>query len=395
MILAGTSFSTQQPVINLGSVAQAEGDRIRLGKVISMGLVTDLFSSLIALAIAFTEIEFFFAAIGLADRDLAAARIMAATLIFTGYPASNGIFRLFNRFGLLSLIQTLCAAGLLVASAALYIAHAPFDAFVLAWAGYFIVNYQLQLWVSLILVRRAAIPLQLKRRIFAGSDGRTFVQYCWSTWGTSSIDTLRSNGDSLLVGAVVSVEAAGIYNVARQLAGVLRKFGTVYSATVFPEVTMLSAQDNIEGARRLKTRMMSATFLMGLAAVAAAAIFGQIVIHFLFGARFEAGYVPLILLTAAAGAQLVSHTPSMYVQVYVGPKRLLFVYLAAIAAFALAAIPLTFALSITGTAIAQLVFGLALVVLCQLALRDTPAWGGWRKEGCHFPRESIRARRKK
>ena len=395
MVAISTSFFTQQPVIKLGSLAQAEGDKSRLGKIISMGLLTDLFSSLIALAIALTAIEFFSGAIGLADRDLAAARIMAATLIFTGYPTSNGIFRLFNRFGLLSLIQTLCAAGLLIASAALYIGHSSFDEFVLAWAGYFILNYQLQLWVSLYLVRRAAIPLQVKRRMFSGGDGRTFIQYCWSTWATSSVDTLRSSGDSLLVGAVVSVEAAGIYNVARQLAGVLRKFGTVYSATIFPEVSMLSAQDNVEGARRLKTRMMSATFLMGVAAVVGVVFFGHIVIQILFGARFEDGYVPLIFLTAAAAAQLVSQTPSMYVQVYAGPKRLLFVYVTAIVAFSVAAIPLTFVLSITGTAVAQLVFGLALVILCQFALRDTPVSGGWGKQGFDSRPELIRTRRKK
>jgi hypothetical protein len=80
--------------------------------------------------------------------------------------------------------------------------------------------------------------------------------------------------------------------------------------------------------------------------------------------------------------------------VYVGPKRLLFVYVAAIAAFALAAIPLTFALSITGTAIAQLVFGLALVLLCQFALRRTPVSGGGGKTALDFRQAFSRVRRK-
>jgi O-antigen/teichoic acid export membrane protein len=394
MVAIATSFYTQQPIIKLGALARAEGDKDRLGKIISMGLLTDLFSSLTAFAIALAAIELFSGAVGLADQDLAAARIMAATLIFNGYPTSNGIFRLFHKFGVLSLIQTLCAAGLLIASVILFFLEAPFEDFVLAWAGYIILNYQLQLWISLYLVRRASIPLPLKGWMFSGGDGRAFIQYCWSTWATSSVDTLRSNGDSLLVGAVVSVEAAGVYNVARQLAGVLRKFGTVYTSTVFPEVSMLSAQGNVEAARHLKTRMMLASSLVGAAAVAGVVVLGHLLIHFLFGARFAEGYVPLILLTAAAAAQFVSHTPSMYVQVYVGPKRLLLVYLAAVGIFILAAVPLTFALSITGTAMAQLVFALALVLLCQFSLHRTPLSGGIDKTSPHSRQSFTRTRRK-
>jgi O-antigen/teichoic acid export membrane protein len=92
----------------------------------------------------------------------------------------------------------------------------------------------------------------------------------------------------------------------------------------------------------------------------------------LFGSHFEAAFVPLVILTAAAAAQLISHTLSMYVQVYAGPEKLFFAYVAALAVFLAAVLPLTSAWSLAGTAIAQLLFTLALIGCCHLALRSAP-----------------------
>jgi hypothetical protein len=49
------------------------------------------------------------------------------------------------------------------------------------------------------------------------------------------------------------------------------------------------------------------------------------------------------------------------------------VYLLAIGIFLIAAFPLTSTLSISGTALAQLLFSLALIYFCHLALRRTDA----------------------
>jgi O-antigen/teichoic acid export membrane protein len=377
MLRALMSPSTQQPVIKLGSAAKTQGNTAELGRILWLGLVLDLAASLLALGVSLLLIYWFGAALGLPQGQLQSAHIFAGSLLFIGYSSANGIFRLFNRFGLLSLIQTIAAAGLFVASGALFLADAPLEAFVWTWAIYLAANSQLQLWAALYLARRERVPLRFGRGLFSGPDSRTFLHYCWSTCAVSSADTLRTNGDTLLVGAVVSVEAAGLYNVAKQLAGVLRKLTAVYDSVVFPEIAMLSAKRDWEGAKRLKARMIRAGLAVAAAAAAGAALLGPLLIDLLFGARFAAAYLPFVILTAAAGAQLAGHTPGMYVQIYRGPGRLLMLHVLAVAAFALAALPLTFALGMIGTAAAQLVFGTALLVLCERALRrtfDASAW---------------------
>jgi O-antigen/teichoic acid export membrane protein len=370
MLRALAGFGTQQPVIKLGSDAQVADDRRRLGEVISMGLAVDVITAVATFGIAAFFIEISRKTIGLADQDVGSAWMLAVSLLFAGYPASNGIFRLYDRFGLLSLIQTLSAVGLVAGYAVLYAIAPTLQAFVAVWAVYFGLSSVIQLWISLELLRRDHVPLRFRWNMFSNADGRTLLHYCWSTWGTSTADTIRTNGDSLLVGAIVSVEAAGIYNVARQLAGIIRKLNVVYMSTVFPEIARLGSRKDVDGARKLNRRMLWLGLLVAIASVGLALIFGKFIVQLLFGARFGSAYLPFVILTAAAVAQLISITPSMCVQVYRGPRLLLLLIVVATLVFAVTAVPLTYLFSISGTAVAQLIFGVALILLCNWSLRD-------------------------
>jgi O-antigen/teichoic acid export membrane protein len=382
MLRALTGFGTQQPVIKLGSDAQAAADKGRLGEIVSMGLVVDALTAVATFAIAALFIELSRKTIGLADQDVGSAWILAVSLLFAGYPASNGIFRLYDRFGLLSLVQTLSAVGLVAGYAVLYATAPTLQAFVAVWAVYFGLSSLIQLWISLELLRRDQVPLRFRWKLFSTADGRTLLHYCWSTWGTSTTETFRTNGDSLLVGAIISVEAAGIYNVARQLAGIIRKLNVVYMSTVFPEIARLASQRDIGGARKLNRRMLLLGLGVAMASIVLALIFGKLIVQWLFGARFGPAYIPFVILTAAAVAQLISVTPSMCVQIYRGPRLLLALMLMATVIFAVTAVPLTFLLSINGTATAQVIFGIVLILLCNFALRrmDASQLSGSEKE---------------
>ena len=367
------SFSTQQPVIKLGSQALADGDNARLGRIIGLGLLFDGFAAVVATLAAFAILAFGHGWIGIGRDQFGIAAAFAGSLLFTGYLTSNGIFRLLDRFGLLSLIQAGCAAAVFIATAYLWASGARFEAYCWTWAIFYALNGLASLVVGLYLARRAGIPIGFSLRRNERGEIRTFLAYCWTTWGVATVEAARSNGDSLLVGAVVSVESAGIYNVAKQLAGILRKLNTVYASAAFPEISALSAHGEDRNAARVQRRMLWLGGAIGATALVAALIFGRAVLSLLFGPHFEAAWLPLVILTGAAAAQLISHTLSMYIQVYVGPEKLFRVYVLAMAVFLVVVFPLTSALSITGTALAQLMFSLALIYFCHLALRRTNA----------------------
>src|SRR5215207_6911914 len=58
MVANLVSFSTQQPIIKLGSSALADGDMPRLGRIIGLGLLLDVLAALVATAAAFLFLTF-------------------------------------------------------------------------------------------------------------------------------------------------------------------------------------------------------------------------------------------------------------------------------------------------------------------------------------------------
>jgi O-antigen/teichoic acid export membrane protein len=372
MVATLMSFSTQQPVIKLGSSALAEGDMARLGRLIGLGLLLDLSAATVATIGAFAFLAVGRGWIGIGEDQLPIAEAFAASLLFSGYLTSNGIMRLLDRFGLLSLIQAGGAALVLLATFILYRGNAPFEAYCWTWALFYALNAQLPLWTGLVLARRAGIPIAFSGRAMHRDEIAIFFSYCWTTWGVATVEALRSNGDSLMVGALVSVEGAGLYNVAKQLAGVLRKFNTVYASAAFPEISAMFAHGEKGSADHVRRRMLWLGGLIGAVALVAALLLGRPVLGMLFGPRFEAAWLPLVILTAAAAAQMISHTFSMYVQVYAGPQRLFYAYMLAMTLFVLAVLPLTLAAALPGAALAQLLFSLALIFFCRRMLQSTP-----------------------
>ena len=365
------SFGTQQPVIQLGAAALADHDEARLGQVIGLCLGLDLVAAVAATILAFLVIFLAGGWIGLRSSDTAWACIFAAGLLFTGYLTSNGIFRLLNRFDLLSLIQAGSGAAILAVAIWFWYVGADFETYVWAWAGFMALSTQVQLWTSLWLIRRSGVAISFRFRRTGPDDTRKVMEFCWSTWGNAAIDAVRVHGDSLLVGLFVGIEAAGVYAVAKQLTGIVRKATDIYASAAYPEVAMLAAERDFDGARSLRNWMIVAGAVVGLLGLAATAVVGRPLLGFVFGPVFTTGYGALVLLIAAAGLQLISHPLAVFVQVFLSPARLFAIYASALLLYALAAPFGIFWLGITGAAFGQLIFTAAVIALSTVALRRT------------------------
>lgn len=381
MVRGALSFLTQQPIMKIGAEALADGDTVRLGGAIGMCLLVDLGGALGAALLAICAVFGAGEVLSLTGQEAKYALVFAAALPFTGYLSANGIFRLTDRFDLLGVLQAGSAFGILVVSGVLYGASASFEAYVWGWAGYLAVAGQVQLWAALRLIAKRGVKVNLQWQRVDPEDARTIRNYSFSSWGTVLVETVRTNGDSLLVGAIVGVVGAGIYNVAKQVAGILRKGTDIYASAAFPEVALLAAQRDTIAARLLLRRMLIAGAAAGLIGVLAMTLAGKSILHYGFGAQFVTGYGALLVLVAAAGLQLVSHTLAVFVQVYVSPGRLFAIYLGGVAAYLLVT-PLAAArFGITGGALGQMGFSGTVIACAAIALRGIFWKGGARHRG--------------
>ena len=107
----------------------------------------------------------------------------------------------------------------------------------------------------------------------------------------------------LLVGVIGGAALAGIYRVAAQLGEGLLKLAQALLRGTYPELV----RDPV-AARDLAGRIARIAIATGLAAVVLAVLAGRWLIGVIAGDEFQAAYLPMILLSAAAAIELVGAT---------------------------------------------------------------------------------------
>jgi O-antigen/teichoic acid export membrane protein len=104
----------------------------------------------------------------------------------------------------------------------------------------------------------------------------------------------------LLVGALGSPAIAGIYRVAMQVGEGLLKLAQALLKATYPELVR-----SPEAAREIAGRIIRIAIITGIASILLALFAGRWLIGFIAGNDFLSAYTPMILLAAAAAAELV------------------------------------------------------------------------------------------
>jgi O-antigen/teichoic acid export membrane protein len=375
LLIAGVlSFSTQQAVIKLGILSIEAGDKRRFEVIVGMGFLADVIAAAAAAGVAFLSIIAVPLLVALPPAWMDAAFIVALSLLLQGYRTSEGICRIFDRFSLLAWLQFASAALTLAFAAILWLKQAPIAFYGLFVALTVCLPSILQLAAAGIILHLRGYRPRLALDSVRDEDRREFIAYCWTTSLMGTADAVRQNGDAPLVGILVSVEAAGIYNVARQVAGVIRKASAIHASVLFPELISFAARGLLAQARRVLRQALVIISLLGAALVLAAASFGTWALSIVFGSGFAAGGPPLVLLCMAAALQVVSATYSMYVQAYVGPAEVLRAYVPSLLVFLLVIGPAIAYFGLLGAGLAQMAFFAVLAWACRARLYQHPLW---------------------
>jgi O-antigen/teichoic acid export membrane protein len=256
-----------------------------------------------------------------------------------------------------------------------YLLQAPLSWYLVAYAIVYAVTVQVQVALAVWTLRNHGAPVDLRpSALHVAGLGREFFSYAWTTNLTGVINSVRVNGEPLLLGALFGTATVGVYNVVRQVAGAFNKLATAGSSAIFPEVAELASRREFGPARRLLNRLALLGFLFGVAGIVAMAILGRPVLRIAFGPEFVAGYVALLIMGVAGALTLSSASFGGFVQAFVSPLRLLQVYGIAFCVYGVTAPLLIYNLGLNGAPLGQAVFALALWAGCWVALlRVLPA----------------------
>lgn len=234
-------FQSWQAVLQFGAAPLAENRRADFQRVVRFGLVLDLISAGVGVAIGVLGALLLGPQLGLPHDMKGAAALYALTIVVLAPASQIGLLRLFDRFALLSIQAAISSLVRLVGGAIGLAIDAPIPFFLAFWAAGSVAGF---LYVSV------AAWLDLRRRgllsgfpwrgpLTAGMPGAW--RFAWATNASSTLDVAFTHVATLAVGAVVGATEAGLWRVARQIADALAKPARLLIPALYPELAKLRA----------------------------------------------------------------------------------------------------------------------------------------------------------
>ncbi len=295
-------FQSWQTIVRYGAAALQEDDHARLQRTIGFALRLDLIAALTGLAVIWIAAGPAATLFGLNDDVARTAALYGCVIVFvTTNFVPIGLLRLLDRFDLLA-AQTQVSAGVrLTGAVVLLVFQGDLNDFLMLWFVSVVAGsaaYHGLAWSTL---ARSGLAGGLAARLCRpGRAEPGLWRFVLHTNVAGTLAMLQTRVGLLAVGWLLGPAAAGLYQVARQIADVLVKSNSkLLTPAIYPELARLSAPRQAEG-RRLMVRRN------GLLAAAAAAcvfallaLFGRDLIAIAFSASYLDAYTTMLWLALA------------------------------------------------------------------------------------------------
>ncbi|KQM20386.1 lipopolysaccharide biosynthesis protein [Novosphingobium sp. Leaf2] len=295
---AVVKFQTWQFIVRYGAPAFERGDIAGLRDVTGFAFGLDLASGLLGMAGGLLLLPWAAEWFGIGAENLHLA-MLYCTLIPTMTAATpTGILRVLDRFDQIALQQLVTPLLRAMGAAISYIAGLGFIGFVLTW---FIADLagDLCLWVmSIRELRRRNIRGALRPGLFAPAKRLSRAWgFVWTTNIAHSIWAAWGPVSNLLVGALLSPAAAGLFKIAATFFDSASKPAELMSRSFYPEIMRLDPSSRHPWQLAVRSALISGG--MALVMLLVVSIGGEPVIQLVFGKRYVAAFDLLQLMTAS------------------------------------------------------------------------------------------------
>ncbi|WP_340587910.1 lipopolysaccharide biosynthesis protein [Erythrobacter alti] len=360
------SFNTWQSLSKFGSDDLEAGNLSRLRKRYHFALLLDLGAAILAALSGILVFLFFIETFGL-DQSLVSLGIFyAISAGFQVRSASQGIFRLTERFEIPIMFNVAEAFVLAVNAAVLWWIDAPF-----AWYIYTIAIVHIITAVSvsicgLVLVNR--LESAAGRSDAPDFSRREFLGFAVAVSANGTIGIMLRRGEVLIVSALLGPAAAGLFGVAFRGAFLLARFANAGKISIYPVLAKLVSAGNVAEARL--TVWKASRPVAGIAVLIFLAMIplGRPILEFVFGAEFGAAHPNLLWLMAGTLTNACLFGAIPLIELTIGASRTLIFACIAFVAFLLAAFVgmSNFGLIAAGVGSTAFFFTMAALVIWQI-----------------------------
>ena len=238
--------------------------------------------------------------------------LYSGALLFSGIGSARGWLQAINRFDLLAQQMAVGPAIRFAGALAASIAAARIEIFLAIWGGSLAIEYLFLIWLGRRKVRESGLRISW----FGGGSFAAFPglpHFLSVTYVQAILELVPNRLATLMVGASLGAESAGLFKAARDCATVLSRPAVLLSQAVFPNLTRLW-HDDYRKFRRLIVRVCLIAGGIGLALSSLSILFGGWLLGTLFGPEFAAAAVLLVWLVFGAAFDLggAALTPAGY-----------------------------------------------------------------------------------
>ena len=238
--------------------------------------------------------------------------LYSGALLFSGIGSARGYLQASNRFDLLAQ-QMAVGPGIRFAGAlAASFASPRIETFLAIWGCSLAVEYLFLIWQGRRRVRESGLRISW----FGGGSFAAFPglpHFLSVTYVQALLELVPNRLATLMVGATLGAESAGLFKAARDVSTVLTRPAVLLSQAVFPDLTRLWHEDYGKF-RRLIVRVCLIAGSIGLGLTAVSLLVGDWLLDVLFGPAFPAAAALMVWLIFGAAFDLggAALTPAGY-----------------------------------------------------------------------------------
>jgi len=235
------NFQSWQTLIRYGADALEDHQSGRFKAIIRFCFILDTSSALVGMVVAILMAPLVGNILGWSDHKIQLAILYSMIIVFNVSGAPTGILRLFNRFNLLATQRIIGASFKVTGVIVVSLLDGGLRDFLFVWGLTSILDNVLLLGFGL---------RELAKRHYADwwhervENWRELLRF--STWTniTSTFDLPVKQFDMILVSALISVEATGIYRIIKQAAQMIAKFADPVYQVVYPQFAVQIANSD-------------------------------------------------------------------------------------------------------------------------------------------------------
>lgn len=235
------------------------------------------------------------------------AALYALAIVSNTQTTPAAVLNLFGRFDLLSMQQASGPMLRLLGAGLAWLLDAGLSGFLLAWLAGSIGEGLLQWWLGLRELHRRGLlrpPTdEASAAIITRHPG--IVRFLLTNNLDIGLNDAANRVTPLLVGALLTPAAVGLYHLATRLGAVLQQPMMVLGRTVYPELATLAASGALGPLQHLIWRTGAITLTAGIVVLGGFALIGPWLLTAIGGSGFDAAYALLLWLAAGRSLQLL------------------------------------------------------------------------------------------